>query len=167
MLRILNYLVILVLIVLSFSCKTIAPTASITTSTKDSIIYIPKDTTIYLTDSAGFRALLECDSVGKIRVKQIQDYYAGQFVKPKIIIKDNYVQLDCKVDSAKVYVAWKEKHEISISSTNTVKVDRQNYLTGWQWFQVWCGRIGISILLIVVIIFVIKAYTKIKIPFLK
>ena len=159
--------IILLFILVVSSCKTIVPTASVTTITKDSIVYIPKDTTVYLTDSAGFRALLECDSLGEIRIKQIKDYYAGQFVKPKIIIKDNYVSVDCKVDSAKIYVAWKEKHEIITTSSVTVKVDRQNYLTGWQWFQVWCGRVAMVVIGVVLIIFIIKTYTKIQIPLLK
>jgi hypothetical protein len=169
MLKKFNYIftILILILLISTSCKTVAPVASINTITKDSIIYVSKDTTVYITDSAGFKAFLECDSLGRIRIKQIQDFYAGQFVKPKIIIKDNYVKVDCKVDSAKVYVTWKEKHQITTSSTSTVQIDRQNYLTGWQWFQVWCGRIGIGLLLIIAVIFVIKTYTKLQIPFLK
>lgn len=168
MLKLLKYFsYVFIFVLFCCGCKTTAPIASVNTIVKDSIIYVPKDTTIYLTDSAGFKALLECDSLGKVRIKQIQDFYAGQFVKPEVIIKNNYVKVDCKVDSAEVYVAWKEKHQITTTRTDTIKIDRQNYLTGWQWFQVWCGRIGIGLLLVIASVFVIKTYTKLQIPFLK
>jgi hypothetical protein len=144
-------------------CKTQAPIARTDTVTKTVIQELVKDTTIYLTDSAGFRALLECDSLGQVRVKQIQDYYAGQFIKPKVVIKDNYVTLDCKIDSAGVYVYWKERHESKEQTITTVNVVKENYVTGFQWAQIWAGRVFVLLLLLYVAYRVLKRYT--AIPF--
>jgi len=147
---------------LSGCCRQIAPLASTDTVQQTIIREVVRDSTIYLTDSAGFRAALECDSLGRIRIKQIEDFYAGQFVKPKIIIKDNYVKLDCKIDSGRVYLSWKEKHTSESLKTSQTVIQRVNYLTGWQWFQLWTGRILLIALLIFAGVKAVKLYLKLK-----
>ena len=124
-----------------YACKPIPVISRSDTVTKTIVKEVLRDTTIYISDSAGFRALLECDSLGAIRVKQIEQYYAGQFVKPKIIIKDNFVNVTCKIDSAKVAISWNERHTVHSEVINTVVVEKINYVTGFQWFQIWTCRV--------------------------
>ena len=151
------------LILIAASCKTQAPIARNDTITKTVIQEVLKDTTVYVYDSAGFKALLECDSLGQVRVKQIQDFYAGQFIKPTVIVKDNYVTLDCKVDSAAIYVTWKERNETTEQAVTIVKVDRVNYLTSWQHAQVWAGRLLFALVLIYAGFKLLRRYTSLKI----
>jgi len=164
-------LLIITLVILVTSCsKNHVPTvARADTVIRTVIEEKVRDTTIYLNDSSGITALLECDSLGRVRIKQITDYYAGQFVKPKIVIKDNYLQADCTIDSAKVYVSWKEKHVTSTTSTSQTVIVKENYLTGWQWFQLWTGKILIILILVLLVLFIgyriVKLYTKISLPF--
>ncbi len=130
------------------SCRTQIPIARADTVTKVLIKERVHDTTIYVTDSAGFKALLECDSLGMVRVKQIQNFYAGQFVRPKVVVKDNYIKLDCKVDSAKIYASWKERDTVKVTSTSQTIVVKENYITGFQWAQIWAGRVFILLVLL-------------------
>jgi hypothetical protein len=121
-------------------------------SVNDSIIteILYRDSTIYITDSAGITALLECDSLGKVRIKQIKDFYAGQFVKPSIVIRDNWLKADCKIDSGRVYFTWKETHVKEVKTKVFVKIT--NKLTGLQNFLCWSGGILWCIFLIWIII---------------
>jgi hypothetical protein len=154
-----------ILFLCAVGCKVQAPIASTDTVTKTVIQEVLRDTTIYIVDSAGFRAALECDSMGQVRIRQIQDYYAGQFVKPKVIVKDNWLRVDCRIDSGAVYVAWKQRTETTEQSVTTVKVPPPvNYVTGWQWAQIWAGRLLIALVVIYVGFKVLKRYTSLKLP---
>jgi hypothetical protein len=146
-------------------CKVQAPIARTDTIKTTLIKEVIKDTTIYITDSAGFRAALECDSLGQVRIRQIQDYYAGQFVKPSVVVKNNYLKVDCKIDSGAVVVRWKETHKETNQVINTVKVDRVNYLTGWQWFFEYMGYIFMGFIVLFLAYKIIKRYTSLKLPF--
>ena len=155
-----------ILLMLFFvSCKTQAPIARTDTVTKTIIKERVRDTTIFITDSAGFRALLECDSLGQVRVKQIQDFYAGQFVKPKIVIKDNYIKLDCQIDSAKIFLMWLRRDTLYSVRSSSVVIQKENYITGFQWFQIWSGRVFFALLMVFLGVKVLKRYTGLKLPF--
>jgi len=128
--------------------------------TKDSISYIEKvrDSIVKTPpDSAKIKALLKCDSLGNVYIQTIEELKLGNKVKPSIKIKDNYIYLDCLVDSGQVYLAWKEK----FYSQNSSKIEQKppvkvNYLTGFQWFQIYTARILLAILLLIIIYLYIK-----------
>ena len=124
---------------------------------------VPHDSLIYISDSSGLAALIECDSLGKIHLKEIQDYYKGQFVKPKVEIRNNYVEVACIVDSAQIYLTWKSRDRSTVITT--VQVVKENYLTSWQWFQVWLGRILMALVIVSAGWQVLKRYTSLKLPF--
>lgn len=152
-----------VLFLCAVGCKVQAPIARADTVTKTVIQEVIKDTTVYITDSAGFRAALECDSLGQVRIRQIEQYYAGQFVKPKVIVKDNWLKVDCKIDSGAVYVAWKQRTETTEQKVTTVKVPPPvNYVTGWQWAQIWAGRLLIALVVVYAGIKLLRRYTSFK-----
>lgn len=154
-----------ILFLCAVGCKVQAPIARTDTVTKTVISEVIRDTTVYITDSAGFRAALICDSMGQIRVKQVEQYYAGLFVKPKIVIKDNFIKVDCRIDSGAVYVAWKQRTEATEQTITTVTVPPPvNYVTGWQYAQIYMGRLLMALILIYVGIKVLKRYTSLKLP---
>jgi len=73
---------------------------------------VVRDTTILVpADSALIRALLECDSLGQVRIKEISELRTGQKTKPSIKITDNTIEIECKVDSHLVYLYWKDRYE--------------------------------------------------------
>lgn len=103
----------------------------------------------YITDSTAIMALLECDSLGMIRVKSVEDYYAGRLVQvPEILIRDNYITAKCRIDSGAVMMKLLEKY------VNQVRVVVQqkppittNILKGYQVFLIWTGGIMLVVLL--------------------
>jgi hypothetical protein len=142
-------------------CKPIPTIARADTTERTIIKEVLRDTVIYRSDSAGFAALLECDSLGKVHVKQVQDFYAGQFIKPTIVVKNNIVKVACIVDSLGVYVSWKNRYESKEVRTNQVVIVKENYLTGWQWFQVWGFRIMAGLVILIFGGFCLKKYIKV------
>lgn len=154
--------IILLAAILLFLCMQACKPVQVASS--DTVVkYITKiekhDSAVYLTDSAGFLSLLECDSLGMVRIKQIEQFYAGQFIQPKVIIKDNYLKVDCKIDSAKIAWGWNETHTVETKVINTVTVQRVNYVNGMQWFWIWWGRFLTIAGALVAIYFILKNTT--------
>jgi len=84
---------------------------------RDSLIFVPAD-------SAMITAYLECDSLGVVRVKYIDELEAGLRVKPSIKIVDNYITVECIVDSNSIYIMWKDRYEREyIESGTSVTVE--------------------------------------------
>lgn len=133
------------------SCTRSIPVASSDTIVRTVIRDRVKDTTIYLTDSAALYAWLECDSLGQARIKEVEQYYQGRVVQvPKVIIRNNWLKADCRIDSAAVYVAMKLSDTTRTEKIETVQVVKENYVTPWQWAQIWAGRL----LMLIVVVYV-------------
>ena len=152
-------MLMLVAILASFSCKSPPVVARADTVRINTVTVVPHDTTVYLTDSAGLSALLYCDSIGKVRIRQIQEYYAGQWIKPKIVIRDNYLTAICKIDSAAVVTRWNETNTTSTIGATTVQVKEVNFVTGFQWFNIWGFRILIIAGVLVGLFYTVKSST--------
>lgn len=150
--------VILVLVLFgSISCTRKAVPASSDTIISTVVHERIKDTTIYLTDSSYFYAYLWCDSVGEVRVREIEAYYAGRVVEvPKVVVRNNYLKAECKVDSAAVYLAMKLSDTTRYEAISRTIVQERNYLTGWQWAQVWWGRIAAILVALVVSYLIVR-----------
>lgn len=130
---------------------------------KDSttIVYLPKDTTIYIPADSSMKLLyLGCyDSLGNLTTDYIRlqgevEQLQGRNVKPIIIVKDKYIQVECLVDSSKVYLQWKEKH--ILNQDTLLKEVTTNIVTSWQWFQIWSGRVFFIVLIAVIIYAILK-----------
>ena len=110
----------------------------------DSIIKVPAD-------SSWFMALLACDSTGNVYMRQIEGYKAGIHSGiPQVSVKNNYIIVRTVINEFEVFVRWREKEVYQRLKTSQVYVKITNILTGWQWFQLWSGRIA----LIVIVLFV-------------
>ena len=131
-------------------CRAPAPlVASSDTVIRTEYYEVLRDTIIYKSDSAGFRAMLECDSLGRVRLKAIENYYAGQMIRPKIEFRDRYIKVDCVIDSVKIYATLKDRYTVKEQKTDTVTIQEVNKLTSFQWFQIWTGKV----LLLVFVVF--------------
>ena len=110
-------------------------------------------------DSSYYKAWLDCKD-GKVIIKSQTNKTAGKFLQPpKVILKDNYITVDCEAEAQKLFAKWKDTYTSENHQSNTSKpvlVERQ--LTWWQKFQIWCGRIFLAVALVSVIKFLLKFY---------
>lgn len=112
--------------------------------------YIRDTVVMVQPDASMIRALLECDENRNVVVKQLLEWQTGKHVQPpQIVIRENVITATAKVDSFGIYMSWKQR-EKQTDTEKTVPVIT-NELTGWQWFQVWWGRIAFVLVAIWII----------------
>jgi hypothetical protein len=116
---------------------------------RDSVIERIRDTLVKAPpDSSWLRALLECDSVGNVRLKELLDYKAGQrSAPPTVRINNNVLTALSLSDSLNIYVKMKERHRWTVEDniktvTETIEV---NKITSMQNFWIILGKIFASI----------------------
>jgi hypothetical protein len=111
-----------------------------------------RDTTVVIrSDTSMIRALLDCDENRNVVIRQMTELRSGLHVKPpRLLVRNNVLTVTAQVDSFAVYVAWKER-EKQVREVQT-EILTENKLTGWQWFQIWFGRIAALATLIILII---------------
>lgn len=123
-----------------------------------------RDTVIYTQPDVGsISALLQCDSLGQIYIRQIIDLKAiCKSPNPTIRIRDNIIRVIVPVDSMAIYLTLKDRLTTTdIKTTIKQAPERINYLTGWQWFQIWWGRV-LTILVVIALIWLILWLYKIS-----
>lgn len=123
--------------------------------TNREVIETLRDTMIYVSDSASILALVKCDSAGQAYLSEIQALRLGKLMQPSITLSNSQLTVDCKVDSAAIYLTWHERFEqintdTSVSKTEVIQV---NYVTKWQLTQMWFGRIFMVSILILIALF--------------
>lgn len=115
---------------------------------------VVRDTTVTIEpDRATVKALVECDSVGNVLLKQIAAYEAGKHVKPpQVDILDNVLTATAEVDSISIYLILKDRYveRSDTSASQEIKIVEVNRLTGWQKFRLWFGNLALILLPIVV-----------------
>ena len=136
--------------------------------TKDSIVhsveYVNHDTTITIpADSAWLKMLIECqkDSLGhwnpvvvnqqsqsgaNLQILQQQMDKQGRLLLTMTALADNY----------KTTIALKDKIIKDLSIRQKTTIQKVNFVSGWQYFQIWLGRIFGGILLLILLFFGIK-----------
>lgn len=115
---------------------------------RDTVFTVEKDSSFY-------KALLECRD-GKVVIlppfKAKVTEVKGKYLKPpKVTIKDNYLQVDCYAEAQKLFAQWKDVYKTDttlFATTKTIEVERN--LTQWQSAQIWCGRLLLLLLLLIV-----------------
>lgn len=114
--------------------QTLTRTDSIVITQSETI----RDTVIQVAaDSAIIRALLECDSLGQVHIRELLEYQAGSRLRPpKINVTDNVLTATSSVDSMSIYLTFKERLEQRISTktsdTTTEKTVEVNRPSAWQ-----------------------------------
>jgi hypothetical protein len=152
-----KYLLIFIILLAGCRCpKPIATvekeTVTITETVRDTVVKIQPD-------ASHIRALLECDDERQVIIRELQELQAGNHVRPpQIVIRENVLTATAEVDSFEVYLKWKQRdRQTDVIKTETVTV---NELTGWQWFQIWAGRIAFALALIWIFYKRFKTYLK-------
>ncbi len=116
-----------------------------------------RDTVIILAaDTSSIKALIECDSLGNAYIKRIEELQTtNSNLRPQIQIQDNFIYLDCIIDSTAIYLKIRERYEKDSISNNTWVEEKQTYtkektvtrVSYWQWII-----IGVVILIVIIII---------------
>lgn len=110
---------------------------TITEQIRDTVVMIESDSSVV-------RALLECDSIGRIRMTELLEYRAGARIRPpKLTLQGNILTAEAHIDSLGIYLQWHERHQTTTSHHqevvhDTVEVNRPN---GWQLFWMRTGQI--------------------------
>lgn len=122
-----------------------------------------RDTVIVIeSDESMIQALLECDSVGQVRMRELKEYQAGSRLPPPALhLKDNILTASASCDSLSIYLQLKDRYERHISaheqtSVQTIEVNR---LTWWQKMWMRVGQ-GLTFLLMLLAAFKIRKIFK-------
>lgn len=149
------------LILIAFACNSPKPAIvdNNTTTTKtiqetihDTVFKIEKDSSTY-------KALLDCEN-GKVVIKNVSESLPGRNLKsPRVRLTDNNkIQVDCEAKAQELFAKWKSTHEKEVIYKETKFPFKVNELTGWQNFQIWCGRVFLLLLLLLAIVTGFNAY---------
>lgn len=121
-------------------------TDSVTVITRTETV---RDTVVRIApDSAAVKALLECDSAGRIRMARLLEYEAGARMPPPCLdLSDNVLTASATVDSMAVYLTLRDRLERQVTSTHdrnrTAAVVEVNRPTAWQ--RICCWTVGLAI----------------------
>jgi uncharacterized membrane protein SirB2 len=145
------------------SCKTAQQTTqmpqrkehftTITETVHDTVLIVKADT-VRLT------AKLVTDSAGKITIvnKKVTSTTQARAKAPWVEIKDDDLFVECFCDTAAILFNYKETTKMD-STVNTIVLPPtfiEKKFTRWQKFQIWAGRLLLSLLSIYLILFVLK-----------
>ncbi len=121
-------------------------TDSITVITRTETV---RDTVVHIApDSAMVKALLECDSIGRIRMARLVEYEAGERMRPpRLDITDNILTASTEVDSMAIYLTLRdrlEQEKTTVTDTrNTETIIEVNRPTAWQ--RICCWTVSLAI----------------------
>jgi hypothetical protein len=106
---------------------------------------ILKDTVIQIqSDSSYFEAMIECDSNNRAYIKEINDMRNGNRVITKVVLKDNIIRVNSKINADSIKIYWKNYYETeyknSINSTTTSKesvtIKRSGIFSWLKWLAI-------------------------------
>lgn len=119
------------------------------------IVETLRDTVIEIqSDSSMLRALLECDSLGQVQIKQLLEWRGGERLKPpKVQIKDNILNIEAISEAYNKVIQLKEKQitQLKNSSRQQTQYIEVNRLNSWQTFIQTLGYLLGGLLLLIII----------------
>lgn len=158
----LAYALIVISALLLIGCRATKVQSSVSHSRVDSVIIrqTVRDTVVTVkADSSMIRALLECDSLGQVRMRELVEYRAGERTKPPdLSIKENVLTAKADVDSVAIFMQLKDLYEYYFGNTKEVIIEtvEVNRLTWWQKLWVKAGQILSGALVALIIFKIIK-----------
>ena len=143
------------------SCRPSKP-LSVNESVRDSrvVTEVVRDTVVTVEpDSSMLRALMECDSLGQVRLSRLLDYESGKRTRPPMVsINDNVLIAKSVVDSMSIYLEFKDRYKEHYKTSYKVSVVETNRLTGWQKLRLRLGELFIIATVCGLVLFVIRKY---------
>ncbi len=112
------------------------------------MVEILRDTVVRVErDSSLVRALIECDSLGQARIKELVEIQSGLNVAPPSLeLKDNILTSSAQVDSMAIYLTLKDRYteHKQVEIIERVETIEVNYLTRWQKWMCALGHIALG-----------------------
>ena len=132
------------------------------TSKQIETIYVYKDTTIYSYehkvsyetinlpgDSTRIKALMECDSNGRILIRQLEEE-KGKF-KTKVIYKNNVIEVFVSVDSLKIKQQAIEEYKNQMVTNQTSLIENKTTIKSFSWIKIFIWGFVVGILFAVLL----------------
>lgn len=149
------------LLVFAVSCggrKSAMPVIVETTKTIKEVI---KDTVVAVkADSSYYKAYVDCRDGKPVILRDSIITLPGQRIEvPRVVLKDHYINVDCRETAQKLFLSWKEKHITEIKPKVIFvpkEVPVEKPLTFFQKLQIWAGRFLLLELLLAVILMIVK-----------
>lgn len=139
-----------------------APVRTVTHNVHDSVVvrHTVRDTVIEVApDSSLLRALVECDSLGRVRLSRLLDYETGKRTRPPVVtVTDNVLTAKVEADSFKIYAELKDRYEEHRTRETVVETVEVNRPTTWQKVRM---RLG-EAMIIAVVFWMVKTVKKVR-----
>lgn len=99
-------------------------------------------------DSSMLKALLECDSLGQVRLRELIEVKAGKRMLPPTIkiSNNNTLEVQASVDSMAIYLKLKDRHVEHTLSEKTTQIIEVNKLTLFQKITCNIGLLALGII---------------------
>lgn len=143
------------------STSVVPPTTTETVTTK-TVKEVIRDT-VFITpkDSSYYKAYLECVN-GQVVISKPLLKKGNYLQPPSVNIKDNILQVDCQAEAQKLFAKWKDNYTTESKATiQKIPYPIEKQLSWWQITQIWCGRLFLFSLFVLVSASVYKRYTNI------
>ena len=151
------FLILFVLVVGTLgACKStsVLPTAKTEVNKTITVKEVLRDTVFTVQrDSSFYKAYLECRNNEVIYSQKSKvESQKGKYLQvPKVTIKNGVLEVDCYAEAQKLLAQWKDTYKTeNTQSTKTIPVLVERQLTWWQTTQIWCGRLLLLLILLIV-----------------
>ncbi len=115
-------------------------------------------------DSASIKALLECDSVGNVLIRELQEVQ-GKNVSLALQLKNSQkgkptttIAVDCKQDSLEKVIELKDETIKELSNNKQTETIEVKYIPSFVKWLAWIGAASILLVLIAIALFVYKKF---------
>ena len=154
-----NFIFVFLILAVAVSCVSKKHAEPVLVETTKTITQIERDTVFSVkADSSFYKAYIDCVN-GRPVVRNEQSQPGTNLKAPKVVFKDRFLQVDCKVDSSKIALKWLEKN-ITIEKPKVVFVPKEvpveKPLNWWQKTQMTLGRLMAFQIILFIIYLLIK-----------
>jgi hypothetical protein len=129
--------------------------------------YVEKEIIKSVPDSALISALLECDSIGQVRLKELLEFKSGKYIKPQIKLVDNRIEIKAVVDSMQIYREFYRKYNREDSLRTVIKDNQRIYekkadeevqkTKRYKWIAIILGSsLGLTVIGIIIFLYIKK-----------
>ena len=132
-----------------FSCKTVRQPSTIPIQYKEKIVerLVPVQLPA---DSSSIKALLDCNDKNQVILKELSEA-KSQNVQSQYSFANGILEYKTKSKPPIAHIPVRDTtiyKEIPVPYPVETKV---NYLTGWQWAQVWAGRVLLALIFLYIL----------------
>lgn len=156
-----TFIFVFFLLVFAVSCGGRKSAMPVIVENTKTIKEVVKDTVFEITaDSSYYKAYIDCrDGKPVILKDSIITLPGKRIVVPKVVLKNHYINVDCKETAQKLFHSWKEKYVTEIKPKVVFvpkEVSVEKPLSFWQKIQIWFGRLMMIQLLLAVLFTIVK-----------